>query len=293
MTYTLLIADRSYSSWSLRGCLTFACFGIPVEFETTRLYEPGFAEDLKRYVPAKTVPALRLPEGGVLTDSIAIAEEVAFRHPNAKLWPSDPVDRALARSMVAEMHSGFVALRDACPMNIRTAYTETPVSEAVRADLARLEYLWSLAPGPGPWLFGDYSIADVFFAPVAMRIAAYTLPVGEAAQALVAAHLAHPEIRKWRALALCDAPQAFYRRDYPEKDWPGPEPLPARASEGGPAVNALCPYSSKPVTHFLELDGRIYGFCNETCRNKTLNDPAAWPAFAELAGIEAAIAPTA
>lgn len=285
MAYTLLIADRSYSSWSLRGWLIFAGFNIPVDVESTRLYEPGFAEDLKRYAPAKTVPAARMPDGGVLTDSIAIAEEIASRHPDARMWPADPVDRALARSMVAEMHSGFGALRDACPMNLRTAYAETPINDQVRADLERIEHLWSRGSKIGPWLFGTFSLADVFFAPVAMRIAAYALPVGASAQDYVAAHLAHPNFRQWRALGLCDSPQGFYLRDFPETVWPGPQPVSAKAVENGSPVNQQCPYSGKPVTHFLELGGETYGFCNPTCRDKTVNDPAAWPSFAALSGI--------
>ena len=293
MTYTLLIADRSYSSWSLRGWLTFAAFGVPVTVESTRLYQTSFADDLSRFPPAKTVPVVRLPEGGVLTESVAIAEEIAARHPGSGHWPEDPVQRALARSMVAEMHAGFTALREACPMNLRTSYQTVPVDRAVAGDLDRIQHLWSLAGGPGPWLFGSYTLADAFFAPVAMRIAAYNLPVGPEAHAYVAAHLAHPLLRQWRARGLCDAPQEFYLRDYPTRDWPGPAPLVAHPVENGPAINATCPYSGKPSTHFLEFDGTVYGFCNATCRNKTVNDPAAWPAFTELSGIEAATVPAA
>lgn len=223
MTYTLLIADRSYSSWSLRGWLTFAAFGIPVTVEDTRLYEPGFAADLKRYAPARTVPALRLPEGVVLTDSMAIAEEIAQRHPEAGLWPADPARRAVARSLLAEMHSGFGALRTACPMNLRTSYRDVPVSPEVQADLERLQLLWAHArsvAGDGPWLLGGYSLADVAFAPVAMRIAGYGLAVDDLARAYVNRHLAEPNFLKWRARGLEDAPQEAYRRDFPHVDWP-------------------------------------------------------------------------
>jgi glutathione S-transferase len=223
MRYTLLIADRSYSSWSLRGWLSFAAFGIPVSVEETRLYDPRFAEDLKRFAPAKTVPAVRLPDGGVLTDSLAIGEELATRHPEAGLWPTDPVARATARSLVSEMHSEFFALRDACPMNLRTAFSGVPVSDAVQADLDRIELLWAHArdkASAGPWLLGPYSLADVFFAPVAMRIAGYGLHVSPAAQDYVNAHLAEPHFLEWRARGLQDPPQDAYRRAYVSHDFP-------------------------------------------------------------------------
>ncbi|HBD91383.1 MAG TPA: glutathione S-transferase, partial [Gemmobacter sp.] len=123
----------------------------------------------------------------------------------------------------------------------------------------------------------------VFFAPLATRIATYNLPVGPEAAAYVAAHLAHPSFRRWRAMGLVDgADQPFYRRDYPQRPWPGPTPLPARAVEGTQTENALCPYSGTPVTHALELDGRRFGFCNAFCRDKTVADPEAWPKFMAL-----------
>lgn len=223
MTYQLLIADRSYSSWSLRGWLTFAAFGIPVDITYTRLYQPGFREDLKPFYPARTVPALRLPEGAVLTDSLAIAEEMATRHPEAGLWPADARARAIARSLTAEMHSGFTALREACPMNLRTSYSGVPVSDAVQADLDRIEILWAFArehADSGPWLLGRYSVADVFFAPVAMRIAGYGLNVGPAARDYVNQHLSEPNFVAWRTQALQDAPQDAYKRAYVHVDWP-------------------------------------------------------------------------
>lgn len=228
MTYDLLIADRSYSSWSLRGWLSLAAFELPVRVTETRMYQPAFRQDLAEFAPEltgaaapRTVPILRLPEGGVLTDSLAMAEALAERHPEAGFWPGDPTQRALARSLVAEMHSGFAALREACPMNLRVAYRGVPVSDAVAADLARIDALWAACPGPTPWLFGAYSLADVFFAPVAMRIATYGLPVGDAAQAYVQAHLAHPLLRDWRSQGLAQAEQPTYFRDYDTVDWPG------------------------------------------------------------------------
>ena len=287
MTYDLAIGDRGYSSWSLRGWLLFDAFGIPVRTHTARLYTEALPQLLADYAPARTVPAMRMPDGGVVCESLAIAEELASRHPEAGLWPAAPRDRAVARGLAAEMHAGFAALRSHCAMNLRVSYSDCAPPPAVLADLARLERIWDWARAEtgatGPWLCGDYSAADVFFAPVAARIAGYNLPVSEAAQAYVDAHLAHPSFRRWRAMGLVDGPdQEAYRRDYPRRPWPGPVPLPARAVAEGPSINATCPYSGKPVTHVLDLGGRIFGFCNAFCRDKTVADPEAWPAFMAL-----------
>ena len=284
MTYDLAIADRAYSSWSLRGWLLFDVFGLPVRTHTARLYTDEVQQLLKGFFPARTVPAMRTPEGTVVSESLAIAEELASRHPDAGLWPADPAARATARALASEMHAGFTALRSHCPMNLRVSYSNCAPPDAVRTDLARLELLWSWARrqtgAQDAWLCGAYSAADAFFAPVAARIAGYNLPVGAEAAAYVAAHLAHPSFRRWRAMGFADgADQDFYRRDYPRRPWPGPAPLAARAVDTGPSVNDSCPYSDKPVTHFLEIGGCIFGFCNAFCRDKTLADPEAWPKF--------------
>lgn len=286
MTYDLCIADRGYSSWSLRGWLLFSAFGIDHRLTVLRLYDPAFHERLAAWFPARTVPAVRLPEGVVVADSLAIAEELATRHPEAGLWPADPKARAVARQLAAEMHSSFTALRSHCPMNLRLSYEDCAPTEAVLADLARLEALWAWARretgAKGPWLCGDYSVADVFFAPVAGRIAGYNLPVGPEAQAYVEAHLNHGPFRRWRAMGLVDGPdQPFYDRPYPRRPWPGPKPLPAEACDG-PSINAQCPYSGKPVADFARIDGRVIGFCNPFCRDKTVADPEAWPAAMAL-----------
>lgn len=287
MAYDLLIGDQGYSSWSLRGWLLFDAFGIPCTLHRARLYTDSFESRLKEFAPARTVPALRLPGGVVVADSLAIAEELASRHPDAGIWPEDPSARAIARSLACEMHSGFSALRNHCPMNLRTSYQDCAPTPEVLDDLDRLQTIWAWARerSGGPWLCGDYSAADVFFAPVAARIAGYNLPVRAPAAAYVSAHLAHPSFRQWRAMGLSDGPdQENYRREFPTRPWPGPVPLPAHAVEHGPSVNDTCPYSGKPVTHFLEMDGDIYGFCNAFCRDKTVADPAAWPDFMHIAG---------
>jgi glutathione S-transferase len=287
MTYDLVIGDRAYSSWSLRGWLFFDAFGIPVKTHSARLYTDELPTLLKQYPPARTAPTMRTPEGAVVPETIAIAEELATRHPDAGLWPIDPKARAIARAVSAEMHAGFTALRSYCPMNLRVSYTDCAPPDAVLADLARLDTIWSWARAETgsttPWLCAAYTVADAMFAPVATRIATYNLPVTPAAMDYVTAHLAHPSFRRWRAMGLVDgADQDFYRRDYPRRDWPGPKPLPARAVDGTQAENTTCPYSGKPVTHVLELDGRRFGFCNAFCRDKTAADPEAWPQFMAL-----------
>ncbi len=286
MTYDLVIGDRAYSSWSLRGWLLFDAFGIPVKTIGARLYTDELPTLLRQFPPGKTAPTMRTPDGVVVPETIAIAEELASRHLDAGLWPTDPKARAVARVLAAEMHAGFGALRSHCPMNLRVSYTDCAPPSEVLADLARLEVIWDWAreqTGSHVWLCGAYSAADAFFAPVAGRIAGYNLPVSDRALAYVQAHLAHPSFRRWRAMGMVDgADQDYYRRDYPRRDWPGPRPLPAQPVEGTEAENTTCPYSGKPVTHVLALAGRRFGFCNAFCRDKTVADPEAWPAFMAL-----------
>jgi glutathione S-transferase len=287
MPYSLAIGDRAYSSWSLRGWLMFDAFGIDVTCQSVRLYTEPLTVLLKDYFPAKSVPVMRTPDGVVVPESLAIAEELASRHPTAGLWPADPTARAIARSLAAEMHAGFGALRNHCPMNLRVSYSDCQPPQAVLSDLERLELIWSDARqrtgATGPWLCGDYSAADAFFAPVAARIAGYNLQVDPTSASYVKAHLAHPSFRRWRAMGLIDgADQDFYRRDFPTCPWPGPSLIKARAVPGTDAENSACPYSGKQVTHVLELAGRRFGFCNAFCRDKTVADPEAWPKFMVL-----------
>jgi len=285
MTYDLAIGDRAYSSWSLRGWLLFDAFGIAVKTHTARLYTDELAQLLTGFFPGRTAPTLRTPDGTVISETIAIAEELASRHPEAGIWPADPRLRATARVLAAEMHAGFVALRSHCPMNLRVSYTDCAPTDAVLADLARIDVLWAWAQDAsgGPWLCGAYSAADAFYAPVAARIAAYNLPVSPRALAYVTQHLAHPSFRRWRAMGHADGEdQAFYRRDYPRRPWPGPQPIAAAPVDGPGSENDACPYSGKPVTHFAMIRGRRFGFCNAFCRDKTVADPEAWPKFIAL-----------
>ncbi len=209
MTYRLAIGERAYSSWSLRGWLCFAAFGIEVETASLPMDTPDFAAGLVPFAPSRTVPALRIEGVGVVWDTLAIAETVADRHPETAFWPADAAARGMARALVAEMHSGFAALRRACSMDLRATYPGFVPAPEVMADIARIETLWAAAramPGAarGPWLFGAYSLADVFYAPVAARIAGYCLPVGKEGAAYVAAHLGHPAFLDWRKAALAE-----------------------------------------------------------------------------------------
>ncbi|WP_371168429.1 glutathione S-transferase [Aliiroseovarius sp. 2305UL8-7] len=284
MTYDLYIGDRTFSSWSLRGWLMFEKFNIPARTHLVGLYSGTMKDDLIPLAPARLVPVMRTLEGTVVGDTLAMAETLAERHPDAGMWPADPSQRATARWMTAEMHSGFVDLRTDCPMQLLGQLTEFNPSEGVRADLERIETLWGMAldTNDGPWLFGSYSLADVFFAPVAARIAGFGLRVSNPAQKYVETHLSDPAFRRWRALGLTKTYDPVpYIDGQPITAWPGPIPRPATPSDG-PSLNAKCPYSGDPVTDYLEMDGQVWGFCNPTCRDKTLNDPEAWPAFTKM-----------
>ena len=287
MTYDLIIGDYAFSSWSLRAWLLFDRFGI--DRNLTRItFKDGHVPDLMPdWAPAKTVPAIRTPDGAIIGESLALAEELASRHPDLGLWPSDPRARATARTLSSEMHAGFMALRGDCPMNLRKAYTNVVPSDAVQSDLRRIELIWDHARATctpdGPWLCGEYSIADAFYAPVAARIAGYGLAVSYSAQAYVAAHLSDPSFRRWRAMSLFHGQDLNrYKKDYATGAWPGPAIRAAKPVETGTPENTHCPYSGDPVTDLMETDGRIFGMCNAFCRDKTVADQDAWPAFVAM-----------
>lgn len=223
MTYKLLIGQRLYSSWSLRGWLPFAVWDIPCDVQETLIYGDAFYDDVAYFGGNRTVPVLRTPEGAVLTDSLAMSWHLAETH--TEVLPKDPALRAKAQSMMCEMHSGFMALRSACPMNLATAWDGFISDDAVRADLVRIDTLWSdaLAVSGGPFLFGEYSLADAFFAPVAIRIAGYGLSVSDTAQSYINAHLTHPAMQNWRADGLAqDTELSQYDMNLPRKPFPMP-----------------------------------------------------------------------
>ena len=286
MTYELALGDKTYSSWSLRGWLLFAAFDVPVSVRSARMYSDEFRTLLADFAPAKLVPAARL-NGAVVWDSLALAEELAERHTDKGYWPTDPSLRAMARSITAEMHAGFGALRTDCTMNLARHYPTFKPSDAVLADCARIQKLWDTAraahDNAGPWLFGKYSIADVFYAPVATRFATYGLPRSSTSETYIQAHLAEPNFRRWRAMGKAqNYIQPGYDLDLPEGEWIGPTPMVAVPVDGTDCENDVCPYSGKEITHVLEIDRRRFGFCNAFCRDKTVADPAAWDEFMKI-----------
>lgn len=205
MTYDLFIGDRMFSSWSLRGWLMFEKFNIPVRSHMVGLYSGTMADDMADLAPARLVPAVRTPDGTVIGESLAIAETLAEFHPDAGLWPADHAARATARWLCAEMVGGFSALRGDCPMQLLHCYQNFSSSEAVQADLARIETLWAharrVSGQQSGWLFGEYSLADVFYTPVAARIVGYNLPVSDASRNYCHALLSDPAVIEWRKKA--------------------------------------------------------------------------------------------
>jgi len=202
MTYELFIGDKSFSSWSLRGWLLFKKFNIEMREIMVGLYTGTMAQDLAPLHPARLVPSVRTPEGDVIGESSALIETLAERHPDAGLWPTDASERIFARWMVAEMHAGFSALRGECAMQLLHKWVDFEVSEAVVRDLGRLSELFEHAQAKfgheGPWVFGEYSAVDAYYAPVAARIAGYGLPVGPRLQSFVDATLSDAAFNEWR-----------------------------------------------------------------------------------------------
>jgi len=218
--YTLIIGDKAYSSWSLRGWLLLAGFGLPFRERLAPMYDPGFERLAAEHAPARTVPQLEWQEAGRthrIWDSAAIAETLAERHPEAGIWPADPWARAVARTVAAEMHSGFAVLRSACPMNLHRE--ARPLAEPpgdLARDLDRLGELWAWArrEAGGPWLGGaEFSAADAFYAPVAFRLRSYALTTPET-EPYVTAVLSHEAVERWRADAVADPRRlTLYDRD--------------------------------------------------------------------------------
>ncbi|MGH8820702.1 MAG: glutathione S-transferase family protein [Rhodoferax sp.] len=210
----LYIGNKNYSSWSMRPWVLLKQAGI--EFEEIKVlfdsFDPGsnFKVALDGVTPAGKVPVL-LDEGFAVWDTLAIAEYAAEKFADKKLWPQDHQARARARSICAEMHSGFGALRSACGMNIEAslpqigqfAWRDKP---GVRADVQRIVSMWGelLAQHGGPLLFGDFSIADAYFAPVCMRIKTYALPVPADIAAYVERVCALPGVKAWIDDALAE-----------------------------------------------------------------------------------------
>lgn len=201
----LVIGNKNYSSWSLRAWLALTMPEIPFTEQRIALDEPGTAEAIRRHSPAGRVPIL--VEGDVVWwDSLAIVEHAAELAP--ALWPAAPAARATARSIAAEMHSGFQALRNELPMNVRASGRKVAPSRAALADIDRIKQIWRDARSrfgdDGPWLFGTFSAADAMFAPVASRFATYGVALDEPLRAYQATVLGCPAMQRWAAAAAVE-----------------------------------------------------------------------------------------
>jgi glutathione S-transferase len=209
----LYIGNKNYSSWSLRPWLCLRWGGIPFEETVIRLDRPGYGKQqiaaVKAVAPNGTVPALHT--GGLtIWDSLAIAEWAAEHSDPGVLWPIDPAVRAQARSAACEMHSGFAAVRRDLPMNIRRRLAAQPDwPEDTRAGLARIDTLWTglreRHAHLGPFLFGQRSIADAFFTPIATRLRTYAVPISSAAGAYRDTLLADADFLAWEAECIPDS----------------------------------------------------------------------------------------
>jgi glutathione S-transferase len=219
MAYTLHIGEKNYSSWSARPWILLRGAGIPFTERAVSLQsDPGKAARMAA-LPAGRVPVLE-DDGVAVWDSLAICEYLAERHPG--LWPADARARAWARSICAEMHSGFGALRAEMSMDVRARRPQRRRSDAVRSDIGRVVHLWAetrrrFGQG-GAMLFGAFTIADAFYAPVAFRFQTYGVePTGEAGQ-YWRVLLAHPAVQAWEAGGRDDAPLPDHDLDrlYPD-----------------------------------------------------------------------------
>ena len=219
----LYIGNKNYSSWSLRPWLLMTHAGIPFEEVKLRLsFTDGseFKNTLKKLAPTGKVPLL-VDDGLVVWDTLAIAEYLADRFPGKQLWPADRRARARARSVCAEMHAGFGALRSHCPMNIEAALPAIGArvlaeQAAVRTDLARIDAMWSqqLAASGGPFLFGDFGIVDAYYAPVVARVRTYGLPLSADAQEYAERVWAAPGVAAWVRDALAEKDYLDFEEPY-------------------------------------------------------------------------------
>lgn len=204
---TIVIANKAYSSWSMRGWLAVRLADIPFEEIVIPLRETNTRAEILKYSPSAKLPALI--DGKVTVwESLAIVEYLAEKHPHAPLWPKDPAARAHARSISSEMHGGFIPMRRGLPMNVRRKLPQPDLDDAAKADINRIQAIWrdchrrfNGTMGTGPFLFGGFSAADAMFAPVVTRFDTYGVPLEDHAAAFVAAVLKQPFVAEWIAAA--------------------------------------------------------------------------------------------
>ena len=206
---TLVIGNKTYSSWSLRPWLALKHTGLAFTETVIPLRQPDTAARIAAHSPSGRVPSL-IHDGLNVWDSLAICEYVAELAPDAGLWPAGRAARAVARAVSAEMHSGFVSLRSTMSMDLKRDRKGQGMTETTAADIARIEALWADArarfgkPAGGPFLFGAFTIADAMFAPVVTRLETYGVAVSPESRAYMDAVLALPAMREWIAAAKAE-----------------------------------------------------------------------------------------
>ncbi|MBI6578035.1 glutathione S-transferase family protein [Pseudomonas viridiflava] len=205
MSLHLIIGDKRYSSWSLRPWLVLEMTGAPFTDQVIRLNLPDTRENILKYSPTGKVPALQC-EHGTIIDSLAICEYLVERFPDVDLWPRDISARAQARSACAQMHSGFMSLRSNMPMDLRQDQALEVIPVDTQADIDRIVALWAecrkAAREDGPFLFGRPSIADAFFAPVAIRLRTYRVALPDEALAYIETIYQWPAFQRWQQAGL-------------------------------------------------------------------------------------------
>jgi glutathione S-transferase len=209
MSLTLVIGNKNYSSWSMRPWLAMRACGIPFEEVFIPLYTDDKADKdrILSFTRSGKVPALI--DGDITVwDSLSIIEYLAERFPEAKLWPQDRAARAHARSIAAEMHSGFLPLRNECGMNLHRPIRAVTLSADARANVARVEQVWTECRERygelGPFLFGPFTAADAMYAPVVHRFRTYAIKVGPKAQAYMETMMALPAFAEWTRAGLAE-----------------------------------------------------------------------------------------
>jgi glutathione S-transferase len=219
MALTLIIGNKNYSSWSFRPWIALTTLGISFEEVMISLDAPDFKERVGKISGTGKVPALA--DGDIHTwESLAILEYVAEKFPAAGMWPADAAARAHARAVAAEMHAGFRALRDECPMNFRRPVRKRYLSPVALVNVGRIEALWtecrSRFGAGGPFLFGRFCAADAMYAPIVSRLHTYAIDVGPVARGYMQAVMDLPAWADWKAAALKEP----WVLPEDEVDWP-------------------------------------------------------------------------